>query len=97
MILNEDEDFNHSFDLLLNAFIKNKKIINRFDNKKIKSADLSRKTHNLIKIKFDFEDKKDIINKDKAVNKLAHNLKFINKENIDLKYLNPKALKKLKI
>jgi hypothetical protein len=29
------------------------------------------------------------------VKKLAHNLKFINKENIDLKYLNPFALKKL--
>ena len=96
MVLNEDDDFNHSFDLLLNAYIKNQKIIKKFENKKVKSAGISRKTHNLIKIKFDFKDKKEILNKDKVMNKFTHNLNIINKENIDLKYLNPKALKKLK-
>ena len=87
-----NKSLNNSYDLSLNSYSsknllnKNKKIFNNDENKKIKSADVSRKNDTEI-------NSSDLENEIKNV--FNYNIKLINEENIDRKNINQKIFKNL--
>ena len=95
---NNKEEINRSFDLSIKRNLSTKKIKNK-NNKKIKSADISRNNNLKIKEAFIFDkNDKDTYYKNKLKNKLLDlfdYFKIINKDNIDENYINTKTFENI--
>ena len=93
---NKNFDLNKSYDLSISSLssknlYKTIKINYNNENKKIKSADISRKNN----IKIDYLNYKDILFEDGINNISNYSIKMINKENIDKNYINIKMIENL--